>query len=85
MPSLSNFGDKSGGSGACASEAYCLGAGVWAILDAFAHNMTVLLHFFPHVSRHGNIDRAIGMIPIKAKPAIKIARPVFSEGICLYY
>jgi hypothetical protein len=68
--------------GLCLQTVLLRGRRVRANLDTLAHNMPLLLYFCLHISQHGNIDRAIGIIPIKADPAIKVACQVFGKSIC---
>jgi hypothetical protein len=53
-------------------------------LDAFTCNVIILLQFLFDITRHGNDDRSIFIIPIEANTAIKFACPILGKSICLF-
>ncbi len=85
IPTLSNLGEESGGSSACASVPYCLGAGEYGHVCPFRDTMWLYSPaIFLDVPQHQNVNHLVDVIPFQGNATVLGTGPILGEFIsCL--
>jgi hypothetical protein len=54
------------------------------MLNLFGDDMPMFLELLLYIPGHGDVDRAVNIVPLEGYPTIKVAHPIFGECvICL--